>query len=59
MRLSVLGIAILLFAGSIPIEAFAQSKTCPGGLSACRDRCVKAGGRSYLCPDWCRKNRVC
>jgi hypothetical protein len=43
-----------------PSPVYAQSsKTCPGGLAACLQRCKAGGGQPRLCPDFCRKQRGC
>jgi hypothetical protein len=56
---SVAAIAMLLVIELVPDVIYAQGggkKSCPGGLSACIDGCVKAGGpdvrsRGHLGPD--------
>ena len=35
------------------------AKSCKGGLVACVQRCVAAGGRQRYCPDWCTRERGC
>ena len=53
-------LAILLAIGLTPSPVYAQkSKTCPGGLAACLERCRASGGQPRLCPDFCRKQRGC
>ena len=57
-------IAILLTVGlmSDPLYAKDANKTagkCPGGMVACVQRCVAAGGQSRHCPDYCQKTHGC
>jgi hypothetical protein len=62
MKSCAIASAMLLVFELVPGVVYAQGGgkgSCPGGLSACIDRCVKAGGRHSYCPTWCQKNRGC
>jgi len=37
----------------------AKKNSCPGGFSACVQRCQKAGGQPRLCPSYCQKEKGC
>ena len=57
-----LGIAALLAAGLTSGPASAQKgakNSCPGGISACIERCSKMGGQPRLCPTYCQKQKGC
>jgi hypothetical protein len=57
-----LAISAVLSAGlaSGPVHAQGGAKnTCPGGISACIDRCVKAGGQPRNCPTYCQRQKGC
>jgi hypothetical protein len=62
MKICFAAIAMLLVIELVPDVVYAQGggkSSCPGGLSACIDRCAKGGGRVGYCPTWCQKNRGC
>jgi len=66
MRTFVLAIALaasaLLAAALTSNPASAQKgakNTCPGGITACMQRCAKAGGTPRYCPMYCQKQRGC
>jgi hypothetical protein len=59
MRLA-LAAVILAGVAALPMLAQAAPKnSCPGGFSACVERCTKAGGQTRLCPSYCRKQKGC
>ena len=60
---ALLALSAMLAAGLSSGPAHAQKKgaknSCPGGLSACIQRCSQKGGQPRLCPTWCQKERGC
>jgi hypothetical protein len=45
----------------LPEAGLAQGakNSCPGGISACIQRCIKGGGQPRLCPRYCEKQKGC
>lgn len=58
-----LALSATLAVGLASGPAFAQQKgaknQCPGGLSACIERCIKVGGQTRRCPTYCQKQKGC
>jgi hypothetical protein len=62
MKSVAIAFAMLLVVELVPGVVYAQGGgkgSCPGGLSACIERCAKGGGQQRLCASWCQKNRGC
>ena len=51
-------LASALMPGAAHAQKGAKNK-CPGGLSACIERCTKRGGQPRLCPSYCQKQAGC
>ena len=51
-------LAIGLASGTVQAQKGAAN-TCPGGISACIQRCIKVGGQPRLCPVYCQKKKGC
>ena len=57
IRIASLAVGVLLLAGFAIADAQAQKKKdprcVPNFLEACNKRCISAGGRLSLCPQYC------
>jgi hypothetical protein len=45
--------------GALAAQKKGAKATCPGGMSACIDVCIKRGGQPRFCPTWCQREKHC